>query len=98
MFVNSNWRDVYKRSYIKIQGFFAYIGGFVSLTKNILGIFCEFLTYPDILKLFSDKYFPKEKNSTNEIMDLSVNNALKCLTFTQFRKKDLISENKIFLI
>jgi hypothetical protein len=91
MFVNSNWRDLYKRSYLNIQGVFAYTGGFVSLSKNILGIICEFLAYPDILKLFSDKYFPKKENSTNKIINLSVNNALKIVTVTPLRKKDLIS-------
>jgi hypothetical protein len=64
MFINSKWRDVYKRSYIKIQGVFAYIGGFISLSMQILGIVCEYFIHTDLLKLFSDKYFVKFKETS----------------------------------
>ncbi len=63
MFINSKWRDVYKRSYIKIQGVFAYIGGFISLSLQILGLVCEYFIHTDLLKLFSDKYFVKFKEN-----------------------------------
>jgi hypothetical protein len=93
MFVNSKWRDVYKRNYIKIQGVFAYIGGFISLSKNMLALICEFLTFPDILNIFTDKYFPKDKKSVNKQNDQSVDNALKSVTIMPFRKKQIICEN-----
>lgn len=67
MFVNSRWKEVYKRNYIKIQGIFAYIGGLISISMKILQILCSYLIFPDILKLFDEKFSHKEREQTNKI-------------------------------
>ena len=60
MIVNSNNKDLYERSYVKIQGIFAYIGGFISISKILLEIICKFLIYPGVLHIFYKKYHLKK--------------------------------------
>jgi hypothetical protein len=60
MYRNSKWREIYKRTYIKIQGVFALIGGFLSLITIILKLVCRETINPDILHLFYQKYKEKE--------------------------------------
>jgi len=72
MFVNSKWKDIYSRDYIKIQGVFAFIGGFINISQIILRTFCSFLIYPDILKVFYDQFNDREtKNREAKKIDMS---------------------------
>jgi hypothetical protein len=54
LFANSLYKDVYNRQYIKIQGVFAYIGGFINIFLLITRAINLYLNQPMILKLFSD--------------------------------------------
>jgi hypothetical protein len=60
MFTIAPLKDSYRRSYIKIQGVSAYIGGFISFFKMFLGIVCLYVSYPYYLDYFY-KCFSKFK-------------------------------------
>lgn len=62
-FVNSKWRDVYNRSYIKIQGVFAFLGGFITLSLMLLRIINKHFIHPDIIKVFYDNFSEKHKKN-----------------------------------
>jgi hypothetical protein len=50
-------KDNYYRSYIKIQGVFAYIGGFISLFYSFFSYINEFINRPQLVTRFIDQYF-----------------------------------------
>jgi hypothetical protein len=62
-FVNSQWKDVYTRSYIKIQGVFAFIGGFITLSLMLLRNINKHFIHPDIIKVFYDNLSEKHKKN-----------------------------------
>lgn len=51
--------DVYNRSYLKIQGVFAYIGGFINFFRLFIGYAHFSIVKPDYLKVFLESYFGK---------------------------------------
>jgi hypothetical protein len=61
LYRNSKLRDVYNRSYIKIQGVFALIGGLLTVFNKALDFICSYFVYPDIIQVFYEKYKSKEK-------------------------------------
>jgi hypothetical protein len=65
MFINSFYKDIYSRSYIKIQGVFAYIGGFISLAFKIMSVLTYYLVEPEMIKIFSDSLLNLQ-NSQNK--------------------------------
>ena len=73
LIVNSKNKDLYQRSYMKIQGIFSIVGGYITISQILLGIICKYLTYPNTLEIFYKKYYrkktPPETNSfiSNEI-------------------------------
>jgi hypothetical protein len=62
-FVNSQWKDVYTRNYIKIQGVFAFIGGFITLSLMLLRNINKHFIHPDIIKVFYDNLSEKHKKN-----------------------------------
>ena len=65
LFINNMWEDTYKRSYIKVQGVFAFIGGFLSLSIIILKFVCNSLIFPDIIHIFTLQYKGKSRDDIN---------------------------------
>lgn len=51
--------DYYNRSYIKIQGVFAYIGGFISFFKLFFGFIDEIIVEKNLILLFESLIFRK---------------------------------------
>lgn len=50
---NSRYREIYTRTYIKVQDVFAMMGGFISAAIIILREFTRFLVKPNIVDLFN---------------------------------------------
>jgi hypothetical protein len=69
LFANSFYKDVYDRQYIKIQGVFAYIGGFISLSLQIMTLVTHFIVDPDKLKIFSDNLIGNSSETANSSMN-----------------------------
>jgi len=55
----TNLKDEYYRSYIKVQGIIAYIGGFITFFKYLLILANTYLAYPSIIHKFQKNYFHK---------------------------------------
>lgn len=68
-FLGAGVVDVYDRKYIKIQGAFAFIGGFITFFKIVLGEISEYLTFPLYIKSFFESlHNSKSKNLQNNII------------------------------
>ena len=79
MFTISSMKENYHRSYIKVQGVAAYIGGFITLFKMTLSVICEYLTKPFFLNFFFEHFHSavaSPNNETEMIMKSNVNNNL----------------------
>lgn len=99
--------DYYNRNYIKIQGVFAYIGGFISFFKLCFGVIDEMINEKNINLIFENLIFrkpklaeEKEKISNNK-NDLSPNIAkrytLKNRSEINFNQMNILnSENAKF--
>jgi hypothetical protein len=59
-------KDTYKRGYIKIQGVFAYIGGFITFFKLFLTNFNNYFVFPEYVSLFFNSY-NKAKTIRNDV-------------------------------
>jgi hypothetical protein len=106
MFINSKWKESYTRTYIKIQGVFDFIGGFISLVLMILKFVCAYVIYPDKIKIFYDKLNKKhdvdEKKNTihaaknkNEFKDAMQLNQIPTSTPRSPVRKSLKGKNSL---
>jgi hypothetical protein len=82
LYRNSKLRDVYNRSYIKIQGVFALIGGLLNIFNKTLIFICSYIVYPDILKVFYEKFKSKQKkeNFNNNFANFESQINLNCIS------------------
>jgi hypothetical protein len=53
----SSYKDFYKRSYIKIQGVLAYIGGYVTFFNIFLSYINAYLIYPNFILNLTKIFF-----------------------------------------
>jgi hypothetical protein len=95
-----NYPSVYERSYIKIQGILAMIGGFINSCKIIIYIFMEYLNKPyyyrEILNALDIKTNDSSKFNLNYLSKTSyVNNPKKLFTLKieSFSKKTMTYQN-----
>lgn len=94
MFTLAPLKDSYRRSYIKIQGVSAYIGGFISFFKMFLGIVCLYVSYPYYLDYFFKCFINCSDASQNLNSDRQTNNVFnKTNKFNTLY--ELMSNNKL---
>jgi hypothetical protein len=92
--------DEYNRSYIKVPGVFANIGGFITTLKILFGFLTSYLIYPSILQIFEHKTDcsltrdKKLNNSINKSIIPNTNNFLEQYTDSKVHdenpKKDTV--------
>jgi hypothetical protein len=56
MIGNSQWLEIYNRSYIKVQDVFAMMGGFINFSLLVFRFLVGYISRPNINDIFNEKY------------------------------------------
>jgi hypothetical protein len=75
VFFNSFYKDIYLRSYIKIQGVFAYIGGFISLALKLMSLLTHYLVEPQLIKIISDCLLNLQNSPNKKLKNSTIINS-----------------------
>jgi hypothetical protein len=84
LYVTSKWNDSYKRNYIKIQGVFAFIGGFLSISQIVFQNILDYFIKPDIVNVFYKKYEKKEDHHDIKIKNPNADASINMLDNSNF--------------
>jgi hypothetical protein len=93
--------EAYYRSYIKVQGVFAYIGGFISSLKLLFLFLNRYITFPDILQLYFKKTRPLEFKPLNDTFiekSSNTNNFFNSDNITRPIRKENITKQSLITI
>jgi hypothetical protein len=77
----SDWVDVYERDYIKLQGIFAMMGGFINFSLIVLRLTMTFVTKTQIVDIFNKTYFhcDFEERNTKKLNDSQILKSVKTI-------------------
>jgi hypothetical protein len=66
MIGNSQWLEIYNRSYIKVQDIFAIMGGFINFSLIIIRFIVGYVSRPNIIDIFNENYKYLDVRSDNK--------------------------------